>query len=72
MVSLKKLLHDDALQKNESNDLLIQWQHQLLWYCHRSLVRDTLAPFLLILCIDYMIMMSRDLMKENGLTLKKK
>ena len=37
-----------------------------------NLKRDTLAPYLFIICLDYVLRMSRDLMKENGFTLKKK
>ena len=32
---------------------------------------NTLAPYLLIICLDYILWMSIDLMKENGFTLKK-
>ena len=31
--------------------------------------RDTLAPYLFIICLDYVLRTSIDLMKENGLTL---
>ena len=32
---------------------------------------DTLAPYLLIICLDYILQTSIDLMKENGFTLAK-
>ena len=32
---------------------------------------DALAPFLFIICLDYILQTSIDLMKENGFTLKK-
>ena len=32
---------------------------------------DTLVPYLFIICLDYLIQTSIDLMKENGLTLEK-
>ena len=32
---------------------------------------DTLAPYLFIICLDYILWASIDLMKENGLTLEK-
>ena len=32
---------------------------------------DTLAPYLFIICLDYVLCMSRELMKENGFTLEK-
>ena len=35
------------------------------------LLRDSLASFLLIICLDYVLGMSIDLMKENGFILKK-
>ena len=31
---------------------------------------DTLAPYLFIICLDYVLRTSVDVMKENGLTLK--
>ena len=31
----------------------------------------TLAPYLLIICLDYILRMSVDLMKENGFNLKR-
>ena len=33
---------------------------------------DKLAPYLFIVCLDYVLQMSKDLIKENGFTLKKK
>ena len=33
---------------------------------------DTLAPYLLIICLDYVLGTSTDLMKENGFKLAKK
>ena len=35
------------------------------------LQRDTLASYLLIICLDFILQMSIDLMKENDLTLEK-
>ena len=35
------------------------------------LQRFTLAPYLFIICLDYVLQMPIDLMKENGLTLEK-
>ena len=32
---------------------------------------DTLTPYLFIICLDYVLWISIDLMKENGFTLKK-
>ena len=33
------------------------------------LLGDTLAPYLFIICLDYVLRMSIDLMKENGFKL---
>ena len=33
---------------------------------------DTLAPYLFIICLDYMLRMSIDLIKENGFIIAKK
>ena len=35
------------------------------------LQRNTLVPYLFIICLDYVLRTSIDLMKENGFTLKK-
>ena len=32
---------------------------------------NTLAPYLFVLCLDYVLQTSIDLIKENGFTLKK-
>ena len=37
----------------------------------RVLQGDTLAPYLFIICVDYVLRTSIDLMKENGFTLQK-
>ena len=37
----------------------------------RDLQGDILAPFLLIICLDYVLQMSMDLIKENGFALRK-
>ena len=37
----------------------------------RFLQGDTLAPYLFIICLDYVPWRSIDLIKENGFTLKK-
>ena len=38
----------------------------------RDFQGDTLAPYLFIIYLDYILRMSIDLIKENGFTLKKK
>ena len=47
-----------------------QWFAFLLRYCHWSLGRDTLSPYLFILCLDYVLQKFVNLIKENGFTLK--
>ena len=37
-----------------------------------ALQEDTLAPYLFIICLDYVLKTSIDLMKENGFKLAKK
>ena len=40
--------------------------------CQQTLLQgDTLAPYLFIICLDYILRTSKDLIKENGFTLKK-
>ena len=34
--------------------------------------RNTLAPYMFVICLDYIIQTLIDLIKENGFTLKKK
>ena len=59
--------HKDALQKHKTKSLLTRWRHILLWHCCRC----SFAPYLLLICLDYVLRTSIDLMKENDLTLKK-
>ena len=42
------------------------WQH---WHCHWSLAK--LELYLFIICLNYILWTSSDLIKENGFTLKK-
>ena len=37
-----------------------------------ALQEDTIAPYLFIICLDYVLQTSIDIIKENGFTLKKK
>ena len=36
------------------------------------LLGDTLSPYVFMICLDYILQMLIDSMKENGLTLKKR
>ena len=47
-------------------------RHRLLRRCSRSTTRDTLAPYLFIICLDYVLRTSIDKIKENGFELTKK
>ena len=48
-----------------ANTSLIEWRHRFL------LQGDTFAPYLFIICLDYVLRTSIDLMKENDFTLVK-
>ena len=48
------------------------WRHKILWHCSRILQGDTLAPYLFIICLDYVLRTSIDKIKENGFELTKK
>ena len=56
----------DKKKKPESKSPFTRWRHRLQVYC-----KETLAPYLLIICLDYMLRMSIDLMKENSFNLAK-
>ena len=47
-------------------------RHRLLRHCSRSTARDTLAPYLFIICQVYELRTSIDKIKENGFELTKK
>ena len=59
------------LYKNTKVSLHTKWRHTLLWHFAGVLQEDTLAPYLFIICLDYILQTSIGLMKENGFTLKK-
>ena len=70
MISLNKLLLLLGYSINHKvNGSLIRWWLISL-ILSLQLLEDTLAPFLLISCLDYVRRTSINLMKENGLKLK--
>ena len=51
--------------------MFIGWRHRILRHCSRSTTRDTLAPYLFIICLDYVLRTSIDKIRENGFELTK-
>ena len=47
------------------------WRHTLLWHCSRCAARRHIAPYLFIICLDYVLRTSIDKMKDNGFKLTK-
>ena len=56
--------YKDALQKHKSNDSLTQWQYQLLQHCCWNLARRSLAPYISIISLEFMLWMSIYLIKK--------
>ena len=56
----KNYYGNDALQNHENNGFLTWWRYR------RFLPGDTLAPFLFIICLDYVLRTSIDLIKKNS------
>ena len=56
-----------ASPTNWWNSSLTWWRHRLLCHC----CWGSLAPYLFIICLDYVLRTSIDQMKENSFTLKK-
>ena len=48
------------------------WRHRILRHRSKSTTRDTLAPYIFIICLDYVLRTSIDKIRENGFELKKK
>ena len=68
----KNCYHDnDALQNHKSNDHLPDGDTDFFDIVAGVLQEDMLALYLFIICQDYLLQMSIDLIKENGFTLKK-
>ena len=55
-----------ALQKHESIGLLTWWRYRLLRQVAEVVQGGTFVPCLFIRCLDYVLRMSIDLIKENG------
>ena len=62
---------NDALQKLESNGSLTWCRQQLLRHCHWTLTRRYVCAYIFIICVNFVLRTSIDLIKENGFTLKK-
>ena len=65
----------DAITKKESKCPLSRWRHSILWYWSRCTADvqhgDTLAKYQLIICLNYVLRTSLDLMKVNVFKLAK-
>ena len=64
--------NNDSLQKHQSESTFTRWRHRILRHCCMSITRDTLAPYLFIICLDYVLRRSIDKIRENGFELTKK
>ena len=63
--------NNNSLQKHQSESTFTGWRHRIRWHCSRNTTRDTLAPYLFIICLDYMLRTSIDKIRENGFELTK-
>ena len=64
--------HNDVLQEYESNGSFIQCDTDFIDIITEVFQGNTLAPYLFIICFDYIHQTSIDLMKETDFTLKKR
>ena len=64
--------NNDCLWKHQSESTFTRWRHGILRHCSRSTTGDTLAPYLFIICLDYVLRTSVDKIRENGFELTKK
>ena len=62
--------NNDPLQKHQSESTFTRWRHGIL--VAGVLQGDTLAPYLFIICLDYVLRASIDKIRENGFELTKK
>ena len=63
--------HHDPLQKHRSESAFSGWRHKVAIVAG-ALQGDTLALYLFIICLDYVLRTSIDKTKENGFKLTKK
>ena len=63
--------YNDALQNHESKGSLTWWKTKFFDIDAEVLQGDTLAPYLFVPCLDYLLWMTINLIKENGFTIKK-
>ena len=56
-------------KKHECKSPLTGWKNWLFWHCNSCATRRHIGPYLFIICQDYVLRMSIDLMQENGLKL---
>ena len=52
--------------------MFTRWRYRILRHCTRSTKGDTLAPYLFIICLDYVLRTSIDKIRENSFELTKK
>ena len=62
-----QILRADCFPKENVTALMMRYKKQKQWFRER---KDPLAPYLFIICLDYALLMPRDLTEKN-LTLKK-
>ena len=63
--------NNDSLQKHQSESMFT-WDTEYFDIVAGVLQGDTLAPYLFIICLDYVLRTSIDKIRENGFELKKK
>ena len=63
---------NDSLQKHQSESTFTRWRHGIFDIVAGVLQGDTLAPYLFIICLDYVLRTSIDKIRENGFELTKR
>ena len=63
---------NDSQKKHQSESTFTRWRHGILRHCCSSTTRDTLAPYLFIICLYYVLRTSIDKIRENGFELTKR
>ena len=65
--------NNDSLQKHQNESTFSGWRHRNYFDIVAGVLHgDTLAPYLFIVCLDYVLKTSIDKIKENGFELTKK